>query len=519
MSSIADTYLDLLMKNHRGFMSDIINTYYTTKIQDQIMTYFRIYFFYYLITTYVYKPELNIQEIKNVFLQWIVGSPSSITKILTEEYNYLFKIFFVEKNIYFHSYFNNLIKYFLPLPYEFNTYFTLITYRTNVKVFYKKNNYDYFESINSFDTIKSGFNSKELDIHIPIKYFSTNIFNEIDVIYLVGKKNNFYIVDKDLNVLYTREINIVSNYKKYLKEFFNRKSFEGIFPLWKKQEQKQKFDFNNSIYICVCKKFNCRDLFNVFNKYNLTMDKYKLLFHNVHMEYIKNSNALLINPTFFYLIPITKSRYFKGEPRACVVFKINTPINNLLDLTSSIVSNNNFTRKYLISDEANKVWTSNNPNEVLSYYLENNIPQKFDNNFRCVNSDVEVVKNRIYCDTFEYAGRRKLQEIFFKTRKYKYNRIYWNSDKSVDSKFQYKIYHRKSQPISANWDFDKFILQDIGSNGFFSVDYGDAINGGELLLIEPNKYLTIIADSEKPCFDKDCFDSEKISVISEKINK
>ena len=37
------------------------------------------------------------------------------------------------------------------------------------------------------------------------------------------------------------------------------------------------------------------------------------------------------------------------------------------------------------------------------------------------------------------------------------------------------------------------------------MDFGDAIDGGELLLIEPTKYVHIVAKSERTCYKKDAF--------------
>lgn len=517
MNNRENSYYDLLMDLNKDFIYDIVNTYYTDELQSQILTYFRIFFFYYLVTYYVYKPELNIQEIKNVFFNWLDNSfahkeKNKIIKVFTEQYNYLFKIFFVDKNIYFHAYFNNLIKYFFPLPYEINFYSSVITYRSNVKNFYKKNNIDYYENYNNFDTIKNGFNPQEIDIHIPIKFFNYDIFKNLDVVYLVGKSNKLYIVNSEKKVLFIRNINIKSNYSKYVKKFFKHKSFEEIFPLWEKCDD-CNFDFSDSIYISVCKKYELKNLFKVFEKYELSTNKYNFLFHNAHKEYIKNYSDLLTNSTFFYLIPNTKSRYFKNEPRACVVFKINSNIKNLLDLSMCITTNNNFTLQYLNLDEKYKKWICYDPKKVLEYYTKNKISEKFDTNFKCINKDINEIKKRIYCDIEHYAGRRKLQEIIFKTRKYKYNRIYFNADINITNLSSYELYHPKSQPVNANWDFDKYILKDIGSNGFFFVDYGDAIDGGEIMLTNPQKYLNIETNSNKPCYDTLAFDDKNLEKI------
>ena len=507
-----DDYLKLLINNHSNFANDIANTYFVQNYDEQIFTYFRIYFFYYLITSYVYRPELNISEIKRVFFLWIKQTLNNknkkiIIKNLEYHNNYLFKVFFIDKNIYFHVYFNNLIKYFLPLPYEINVYSPIITYRSNVTKFYKKNNIDYLEKPNVFDLNKKypfSYNVNEIDIHIPMTYFNNYIYKGMDVIYLIAKNDKLYITDVNNNILYTRINDFDSNSNKYLEEFFKNKSFEESFPMWKKENG--KIDFENSIYISIMKRMTIKDFFNVFDKYNITTDKYKYLFHNALLteEEIKN-NIILNRETFFYLIPLTKSKYFStDENRRCIVFKINSDINNLLDLTSSIISNNNF-KKYLIKkDKENKVWISYDPLKTEEYYKTGNIPTKFDDNFKCLTIKKADLKNRKYCDVYEYAGRRKLQEILFKTRKYRFKKLYFEfkNNENLEKYSDYKIFHPPNIPINITWDFDKFLLKELDINGFFFVDYGDAVSGGEVLLINPKKYINLINVSDKTCFDK-----------------
>lgn len=515
-----DKYLKILITNHSKFINDITNTYFTKYYDEQIFTYFRIYFFYYLITSYIYKPELNIGEIKKVFFLWIEQTLTNkhkkdIIKNFNFHYNYLFKIFFVDKNIYFHVYFNNLIKYFLPLPYELNTYSPIITFRNNVTDFYKKNNIDYLEKPNSFD-MKSkypfSYKINDIDIHIPIEHFDNSVYKNMNIIYLIAKKDKLYITDANNNILYTRINNCDTESNNYLKDFINNKSFEEIFPLWKKKSGKINFD--NSIYISIMKKINAKDLFNVFDKYNITTNKYKYLFHNALLTKEENENNIILNrETFFYLIPLTKSKYFSSEEkRNCVVFKIDNDINNLLDLTSTIVSNNNFKKYFVQRDKQNKVWISYDPLKINEYYESGNIPTKFDENFKCLTIKKADLKNRKYCDVYDYAGRRKLQEILFKTRKYRFKKLYFDfkNNQNLDKYSDYKVYHPPNVPINITWDFDKFLLKELNLSGFFFVDYGDAVSGGEILLTNPKKYISKIALSDKTCFSTDAFTENEL---------
>jgi len=514
MNNKEDAYYEILIKNHVELTNDIVDTYFGKQYSEQILTYFRIYFLYYLLTTYVYKPDLNINQIKKVFFRWITKTlknknAKNIIKNFDHHYNYLFKVFFVEKNIYFHVYFNNLIKYFLPLPFELNVYSPIITYRANVNTFYKKNNSDYLDKLNIFDLDKkyfSNFNSNEIDIHIPIAFFNEKNFENINIVYLIAKFDKLYICDHKKKVLYVRTINISEDIVKLYKNF-DKKSFEEIFPIWEKSSEIITFD--NAVYISVLKKFTNHDLFNVFGKYNLPTTKYKYLFHNSLLSDTEIQSEKFINkPTFFYLIPTSKSKYFEHEQeRNCVIFKIDTNIENLLDLTTSIISNNNFLTHMIKRDKENKKWISYDPTKTLDYYKNGTIPTKFDENFKCLTTQNSNVKNRTYCDTIYYAGRSKLQEIFFKTRKFKYKKIYLNLKKDSDYNAyeKYRLYHPENVPIYATWDFDKYILTLLNSNGFFFVDFGDAVDGGELLLIEPKNYIRKVANSNKSCYKKDAF--------------
>ncbi len=211
---------EILITNHKNLINDIIETYFTNNIRDQIMTYFRIYFMFYILVNYVYNQELNnLLEIKKLFFDFLNNTIKTtqytniIKKNLNIHYDKLYKIFFTDNNIYFHVYFNNLIKYFLPLPYELNIYTPIITFRNNVNTFYKKNNIDYLEKINEFDLYKKypfSYKINELDIHIPMTYFNSSNFKDLDIIYLIAKKDKLYITDSNNNILYSRINNINS---------------------------------------------------------------------------------------------------------------------------------------------------------------------------------------------------------------------------------------------------------------------------------------------------------------------
>jgi hypothetical protein len=518
MSNIIDIeeiYTKKIINKHSQMLNHIVLNINTSnnKEESEHMVYFRIFFMYYLITAFVYKPDININQIKRVFFKWIDTLKDTKNKqtIITNfelHFNYFFKIFFVDKNIYFHTYFNNLIKYFLPLPFELNMYSPIITYRTNVNHFYKTNNIDYLDKPNVFDLNNKysyKYNINDIDIHIPIKYFDETFFSDIDIIYLVAKSKKIYIVDKNKKMLYSRINNFNSNAHLYLKKFLEKQSLEEMFPIW--QNEDEEINFDDSFYICVMKKITCNDLFNVFARYNIKKNEYPYLYHNTS----RTENDLSIylkEPMFFYLIPTSKSKYFSMEKdRHCLVSKVENDIIKLLDLTNSIVTNNVFTSTIIENDRKNKEWISFDPSKTSDFYKNKTIPTKFDGQFKCLTTSKSDLKSRKYCDIYDYSGRRKLQEILFKTRKYRYKLIYLspifhNNQQPFE---KYRIYHPLNIPIGNTWDFDKYVLYMLKCNGFFFVDYGDAIDGGEILLIKPYKFINKVIKSNMVCHDTNAF--------------
>lgn len=507
-----NNYYNILNNKYSSLLNNIIDKYYSNNINQQILTYFRLFFIYYIMTSYIYKPEISIQEIKIIFFKWFENTVKSkykqqILKNIQQHYNYLFSVFFINKNCYFHTYFNNLIKYFLPVPFEYSLYAPFLVFRTNVSTLYKTNNFDYLDTINKFDSNNSfsmKYNIDEIDMHIPFSFFNSKYFNDFDIIYLVGNNEYLYICDKHFLILYSRKIDLNNNLNKYLELFLKKKSLEEIFPFWisDNSQPKIKININQMNYICVMKKYNSNDLFNVFNKYELNLNTYSYLFHNSFYNDIKSID--LNKPTFYYLIPSSKSKYFDSEaPRNCFIFKIVNNINNLLDLTSSIITNNPFTYNLIDFDKNKKKWISYDPSKVLDFYDFESIPTIFHSNFKCLTLSKKNY-DRIYCDVYNYSGRTKMQEIFFKTRKYKYKKIYFNykNDHKINNSDKYKMYHPVNTHIFQTWDFDTFILKMLKVNGFFFIDFGDALDGGELLLLNPNNFLQFHSFSDKPCYKK-----------------
>jgi len=387
-----------------------------------------------------------------------------------------------------------------------------MTYRPT-KDFYKKSNIDYLNKITNIDTAKQKSYVKkknidtvrdEIDIHIPIKYFNPNIYNNLsgEFIYIVSTRDSMYLChineknsDKlNLNTLYRRK-NTNIDFKKYSDGL----SLEMLMPEWIEHKNNIEINICDIIYISVLKKLTKQDIFNCFRTIDFSKDEYNFLYHNTGLEETK----LLDKPTFFYFVPFGSSEIYKMTTRKCITLKITHDINDIIDLTSSIVTNNSFTKYLIDRDRQNKKWKS--------YDNLENTNEIFHENNRCITSEDikidEFIKQRPYCDINEsiyYSGRRKLQEILFKTRKYDLSKIYYyHFMKELYKKYDAKInpiYHPKDINPKETRDYEKYILQKLDINGFFFTDFADAFNkGGEIMLLHPYKFLEVYKTSDKPC--------------------
>lgn len=520
----------------------IIKFIKTTNISDLLamnasersMIYFRIFYYFYAICKYTHEFEYNVNKdkLKQIFFEYYdlcakktvdyTEIIEHIRKTINERFDYLYNVFFVQDNVYFNTYFNNLIKYFLPLPYELLKYGIVITYR-NTKQICRNDNIDYLEVINKTDFIKQRTYVKsknidaiknELNFHIPIKYFSKNNFND-EHLYLVacksGHKKYLLVIAKRLSyineswnceLMYTRDYDGID--EKLMREGM---SFEILFKKWKKDTR--KMTLRNVFYINVLKTIKDEDLFNVFPRINLPFEK---LYHNTGLEMTHSiANEKLEYPTFFYPNMSGYSEYFKN--RKCIIYNVIKPMNHILDTTRSIITFND-----LINDRKTQ-----------------SMPCAMNKNKDNISLD-QYIKHRPECDVQDqchYTGRRKLQEILFKTRKYDASKIWIYEFRQEDAmkvlsisenELYNNIYHYplKNEVGIKISDYDSVILRDIDVNGFFSTDYHRVWDkGGEVLLTNPKKFLSIDKFLDKMCFeisDRDQYQDNKKNDLARQTN-
>jgi hypothetical protein len=502
---------------------------------------FRTYYYFYVICKYTHEltsnndnqhQQWNIDDLRVLFFQYYDHCADKIDEVnremlrhlrdtLDQRFNYLYETFFIHENMYFNTYFNNLIKYFLPLPYKLLNHGIIITYRKDVKQICRNDDIDYLETINKTDFIKQrtfvkakniDAIKKELSFHLPIKYFSSNLFT--NNLFLIACKSGSYgtrrkyllVIGKKLvhhpetdtwkcDLMYTRDYDGIN--EKLMREGM---SFEVLFNKWKRDTR--VMTLRDIIYINVLKKLNDVDLFNVFPKIDLPYTK---LYHNTGLTMTQEiAKEKLQYPTFFYPDISGYSEYFKD--RKCIIYNVIKPLNQIIDTTRSIITFNPMVNDSKTLDVACSINKKDQMDKLLS--LSQYLEQRPD-------CDIN--------DQCHYTGRRKLQEILFKTRKYDASKIwiYEFSHQRLSELLSINIndlynnlYHHplKNQIGTKISDYDSLILGDIGISGFFSTDYHRVWDkGGEVMLTDPSVHLEIDRFMDKMCFEINTTDQKYIS--------
>jgi len=469
--------------------------------------FFRTFYYYYVIIKYILLVEDTL-DTPDTFLKYINYSMKrnkginfeAMYNLFEKNYEYLHDT--IPTNVYFSTYFNNLIKYVLPIPHELFEYSPVITYRNNVDKFYKKNNIDYLDTIKNIDTTKQGSYVKpknvdmvrnEIDIHIPMKYFDSKLFSKN--IFIIGCSDKLYIangIDGDTyKVTYMRDNREINE-----KKFRDGYCLELLMDEWKAVHKKININKSSIVYLCVMRKLTPDDLYNVFPRIDLKNDK---VFHNTGLEADENVlNTLLEIPTFFYTKMMGNNIYITGG-RKCVTYDVYNPIVDIIDLTRSVATNNPFVR--VVDDTPC----------IAEYGL--------------IQSIEDFVKMRPECDLGRqnfYVGRRKLQEILYKTRKYSSSHIWIHEHfvdrfEGVNKPLHSNIYYspNKLQYKLTITDYDSILLRDMNMNGFLFTDFGAVWDkGGELMLTHPNNFLRVNNVQNSPCYTLEPGYKQKYAYVS-----
>lgn len=256
-------------------------------------------------------------------------------------------------------------------------------------------------------------------------------------------------------------------------------------------------------YFTAIEKYNADDLFRCFETFYLDKSIWKYLYHGASRDsptvtvpksqkWLQSSaSGIIKKPSFFAIYPED------ARPNTGGVFDL---------LQYNIISNQrliNLTRSIYVTQPFNVI----NENPFENKLINNMHPEyrqiklhhpNYICNFDCKNAS-NLYKNcdydKPYCDILAtncYGGRRRLQEIFNKTRMYKSSKIYKSYDlatitNSDTDLTKYKLYHYIYSGFgeqSTHTDSDLFYLEQMQIDGFYSTDY----NGrpyGEIALTNP----------------------------------
>jgi len=357
-----------------------------------------------------------------------------------------------------------------------------------------------------------------MDLHIPINKFNPKLFHKDDMI-LIGNNKMLYIgknvqaSNSDNNIifesLYERPI---PNYNLNL--FINSIPLEQLAKEWKKVKNTINMNNDQIVYLQMLRSLNPNDLWSVFDKIEINKDHYRYLYQNTpipHPQAIKVFESL---PTFWFFSPWSSFNKYANDNRECYRYEITKNITDLIDLTVSIISSNPFYNSN--KNVTGTFYDLTNPTK----YDKNNLPPLIEHaNYRCLslNNDLNEIKSKGFCDINKpmfYSGRRRLQEIFMKSRKYSTTSIYTShkfikkyKNNGYDLGNDYKFYNNLYYPDKGEnrsihvYDFDKYCLNTIGSNGFFFTNYDANLDGGEIMLTNTKNFIKYDDFNKKLCID------------------
>jgi hypothetical protein len=237
---------------------------------------FDIYRFYYLYS--IIKKYIN----KNIDLNYIINQtiPNTIKSKISNNIQFLEETFIQKNNLYFSTYFNNSIKYLLPLPYELLFYYPILSFRKGGKIYRHLDKLDSIHTPIFFDKLKKKTLTKmknidaikneiELNLDINLLYdLSKSESDSITIIVILDEQKNMFIYAgsfndrNNFNVLFERIIIITKMNTKIYTNFGI--GFEAVFPAWRKTKKTIKIDFNKIYYAQIYKKIQKNDFFDSF---------------------------------------------------------------------------------------------------------------------------------------------------------------------------------------------------------------------------------------------------------------
>jgi len=502
--------------------NNLLNFNFDKNNHSSIFDIYRFYYLYSVIKKFINK-NINFDDIINKTI------PNNFKSKISNNIQFLEDTFIKKNNLYISTYFNNSIKYLLPLPYELLFYYPLLSFRKGGKIYKHLDKLDSIQTPIFFDKLKKKTLTKmknidaikneiELNLDINLLYdLSQSESDSITIIIILDEQKNIYIYAgsfndrNNFNILFERIIIITKMNTKIYTNFGI--GFEAVFPSWRKTKKTIKIDYNKIYYAQIYKKIQKDDFFDSFPEISINNDKFGYLFRNCD----KNVKLDLNIQLYTYFFPNSNVLFRYLDNTYCIIYKLNKTINSVLDINRSIISVNPFVP--IKSDKKNKFYD----NKKIRL-IENFKPGEFklkvttdtieDDIYKCVSIDQKIdnfIKKNPDCDINYrnlYSAKRRFYEIIYKTRRYDPSTIYTDLKfreklpKDINlNNFMYDI-HRPIDMYNIDINhFDGFILRAFNINGFISTDFELIFNtGNELFITFPNRYITEHAKSTVPCF-------------------
>jgi hypothetical protein len=311
-----------------------------------------ITFYYYI---HIVKNLEKNNEIKKEFKK-IYGD--------TKYFDFFYDSFIINKNPLIFTYFNNIPLNFYPYTSDLFYFFPVISFYNNKKHFYKFGNI-YFDDKLNFKFIKQEtykFNDKEIQITIPLKYFTKKVIT----------KNNYILLKINSDYILTKKVEFKNDNEIIIKEYCIKNS---DIKKYKPTKKIISLNISDIDYISVLNKITKKLFEKVFNCD--TLKKNRILYN-----YQTNFKKDLDGVWFTFLYPkISPFKYEKNTNIYCKRIKL---IKNLkvLNLNIDIFYNNE-----IVKDLIKKKYKYIKSTKEYNKYENDEI-------YRCVNS-AKNLKNRL----------------------------------------------------------------------------------------------------------------------------
>lgn len=270
--------------------NNLLNYRFSPNNYGFVFEIYRFYYIYSVIKKYI-NNDINLNELISK-----IKIKSELKQKIINNLSFLNQTFINTDNLYISTYFNNAIKYLLPLPYELLFYFPILTFRKGGNIYQHIDEFDSVANPIFFDKLKKKMLTKkknldaihnEIELNLDINLLYTiaknvgkQVGKQVDgkqvdgkqvdgkqveeveeamviIIILDDKKNMFIYAGNFIDqnnfsciferIIYLNKINITMYTKFGI-------GLEAVFPAWQEVNKKIKINLNNIYYAQIYKK-------------------------------------------------------------------------------------------------------------------------------------------------------------------------------------------------------------------------------------------------------------------------